>query len=715
MRRNPTTWYQLRWPREVTADQLHAAFAALTTVLGTPCVVEATGSNAEVVHRLGLYGQDRSGLMAQLRDAIPGLVLIPIRRPSQHIDRAVRVRFSTPARALHTDNPEQVARSVLTALADVGKDEALTLQWVLGRPLAPVAVPNDARLTGDPVRDVVSVLVAPQRSLDTESRRSLRDKRSEPGWRALGRLGVQAATSGRQRQLIARLAGSLRTAESPGLRLQIHPVTPNAVAHATLPHRLPVRLNLSELAVVAGWPIGVASTLPVASAGSRALPPSRRIPKTGRVVGMATFSGRERTLALAPLDSLRHTEVLGPTGTGKSTLLINLIVQDMERHRGVLVLDPKGDLIADVLDRVPDHRTADVVVLDPTDAEPVGLNPLTLSGRSPELVADQVLSVFHNLYAAHWGPRTQDILHAGLLTLARFPGATLAALPLLLSDGRFRRHVMSGVDDPIALGPFWASFERWSEAERATATAPVLNKLRPFLLRPQLRAVIGQSAPRFQLNQLFTERKIVLVNLAKGLLGPEASALLGALVLSQFWQATLGRAAIPQARRHPVFVYLDEFADYLQLGTDLGDALGQARGLGVGLILAHQFLHQLDPAMRSAVLANARSRVCFQLAAEDARVMAAGSDQPAPEDFTSLAAYECYVQLMAGGAVQPWCSAATLPAPEPTSSADAIRANSAGTYGVPAAETETILRKLVLGQDHRHAGDLAPRRRGGQP
>src|ERR1700674_774995 len=120
MRRNPTTWYQLRWPREVTADQLHAAFAALTTVLGTPCVVEATGSNAEVVHRLGLYGQDRSGLMAQLRDAIPGLVLIPIRRPSQHIDRAVRVRFSTPARALHTDNPEQVARSVLTALADVG-------------------------------------------------------------------------------------------------------------------------------------------------------------------------------------------------------------------------------------------------------------------------------------------------------------------------------------------------------------------------------------------------------------------------------------------------------------------------------------------------------------------------------------------------------------------------------------------------------------------
>ena len=137
MRRSPTTWYQLRWPREVTTDQLHAAFAALTTVLGTPCVLEASGSNAEIIHRLGLYGQDRSGLLSQLRDAVPGLGLVLIQRPAQDVDRALRLRFSTPARALRTDDPEQVTRSVLTALADVGKDEALTLQWVLGRPLIP--------------------------------------------------------------------------------------------------------------------------------------------------------------------------------------------------------------------------------------------------------------------------------------------------------------------------------------------------------------------------------------------------------------------------------------------------------------------------------------------------------------------------------------------------------------------------------------------------
>ena len=210
---------------------------------------------------------------------------------------------------------------------------------------------------------------------------------------------------------------------------------------------------------------------------------------------------------------------------------------------------------------------------------------------------------------------------------------------------------------------------------------------------------------------MFTERKILLVSLSKGLLGPETSALLGSLVVSQLWQAVLGRAAIAPERRHPVLVYVDEFQDYLHLPLDLADALAQARGLGVGFTLAHQYLHQLDPAMRSAVLANAQSRLAFRLPSEDARIIAADSAL-APEDFQSLGAFQCYAQLVATAAVQPWCSALTMPPSPALSDPAVIRAASRSAYGVKRAEIEADLQALFFDRRQPADDDLTPRRRG---
>jgi hypothetical protein len=272
------------------------------------------------------------------------------------------------------------------------------------------------------------------------------------------------------------------------------------------------------------------------------------------------------------------------------------------------------------------------------------------------------------------------------------------------------------VHDPIGLDTFWASFEAWSEQERTSAIAPVMNKLRPFLVRPELRGVIGQANPRFDVRQVFTERKLLLVNLAKGQLGPETSALLGSLVITRLWQATLGRSAIAPERRHPVFVYVDEFQDYLHLPLDFADALAQARGLRVGFVLAHQYLHQLEPAMRSAVLANAQSRVAFRLGADDARQLSAGSGL-APEDFQGLGAFQCYTQLVAKAAVQPWCSARTLPPVDSTSDPRAVRAASRQTYGTDRSDIDAGIRELVLRRRAGSDDDLGPRRRpnGGRP
>lgn len=716
MRSVALTWYRLRWPREVEPEPLAHVFRLLATSAGCPVIFEAVGSPGEVEHRLALAASRADGISDQLRAALPGLALETMKaRPALVATRAVELRLSTARRSLCTDDLAGVSRALLTALAGVRRGERLAVQWALGRTVASSAIPTE--LTGMSHESWLgAVLLAPfgaPKPADAEVRSALRIKHAEPGWKAAGRIAVSAKRRGRERQLVQQVLGALFGAEAPGISFRVRPMSARRVIEASVPRwHLPLGLNASEMAAVSTWPVGLTSELPVAMVGSRLVAPSAAIPRKGRIVGRATFPGQERPLALTPADSLRHLHALGPTGSGKSTLLLNLIAQDIAAKRAVVVIEPKGDLIAAVLEHVPPERVADVVLLDPTDTErPVGLNPLALGGRSPELAADQLLGLMHSLYAAHWGPRTHDILGASLLTLARLPGMTLAALPLLLTDAGFRRRVVARVSDPIGLGPFWSAYEAWSDAERTAAIAPVMNKLRPLLLRPELRAIVGQTRRTFDLRRVFTERKILLVNLSRGLLGPETAALLGSMVVSQLWQAILGRVAVAPERRHPVFVYVDEFQDYLRLPLDFADALAQARGLGVGFVAAHQYMHQLDPAMRSAVLANAQSRVAFRLPSEDARVIAADSVLAA-EDFQSLGAFQCYTQLVVKAAVQPWCSAATVLPGKPISDPAAIRAASRTAYGVDRAEVEADLHELLFGQRQTDRDDLAPRRRG---
>lgn len=711
------TWFDLRWPRTIEPDQLAAIGRLLVASAGTPVVLQASGTATGVDHHLAVPTSRAALISTQLRAALPGLAVVEVDRQNYQaapLKRALRLSLTSRRRSLTIPDPEAFARSLLTALAHVGPGERLVLQWTLVRRLAPTVVPTKSagqHPESWPQALLRAPFVAPMPP-DSEARTAQRHKQSEPGWRAIGRVAVNASTVPRQRQLLGAVLGALRAAEGPGVRWRAANEHPRRLTSLGGWYR-PLSLNTSELLAVSSWPLGSTARLPVRTTGSRPLAPSKAIPATGRVIGTSNWPGEPRALGLSAADSLRHLHVLGPTGVGKSTLLLNLIVQDMNQGRAVVVIEPKGDLIADVLARVPKHRLNDVVLLDPTDdARPVGLNPLVNSGsRSPELMADGLLSVFHGLYAAHWGPRTQDILHASLLTLARTPGMSLVGLPLLLSNPGFRRRLVGKLNDPIALGPFWAGFEAWSDAERTTAVAPVMNKLRPFILRPQLRRAIGQANPRFDLRQVFTERRILLVNLSKGQLGAEAAALLGSLAVGQLWQATLERSRIAPERRHPVMVFIDEFQDYLHLPTNLSDALAAARGLGVGLTLAHQHLHQLEPSMRSAVLANARSRVCFQLPAEDARTLAATSPQLDAEDFHGLGSFEVYAALVANGAVQPWCSAMTEPPNQPTSDPAEVRAACRQRYGTPRAEIDADLERLVGGSRTPGTDDLSPRRR----
>jgi hypothetical protein len=714
--------YRLVWPRETTGAVVTTAVRALAATAGTPVTLEALGRFGRVEHRLHLVEGRSGAVISQLRAAIPGVALEHIQPdPLPDFGLALDLRLTTRRRALRTDNSDATSRSVLTALANVGREEALLLRWHLTDRLHPTPVPSagHALLPESLTRAILSASFGTPPPADADTRGALRQKQGEAGWRLVGQLGVAAASAPRRQQLANAVLGALRTAEAPGVQIGARATSGRAL------HRPPrhgrIRLNVSELSAVAGWPIGVTTELPVLQLSSRRLPASRAIPVAGRVIGESTWPGAGRNLALTPEDSRMHLHLLGPSGVGKSTLLVNLALQDIRAGRGLVAIDVKGDLVSDILARTPVDRAGDVVVIDPARVDaPVGLNPLAATG-SPELAADDLLSVFHALYAANWGPRTQDILGAALMTLAKVGGHSLVSVPLLLTHEGFRRRVIGKVGDPIGVGAFWAQYEAWSEPERTLAIAPVLNKLRPFVMREGLRRIVGQAQPKFQFDDVFAHRRIVLIDLAKGRIGLEAARLLGAFALMLLWQAILNRSHVQAEKREPVIVLLDEFQDYLALPLSLEDALAQARGLGVGFTLAHQHLKQLTPSVKAAVLANARSRVCFQLAAEDAREFARNQTLLAAEDFMSLDAYHFYSQLVAGSKVQPWCSGRTFEAGRQYGRAAWIREQSAERYGTPASEVDEQLERLIAprtatagsGRTADEPDDLTPRRRSG--
>ena len=556
-RRPALSWLTLHWPRTVDAGSCLAVLRQLAADRRAGVVViETSAAAGEVSYRLGVNPAAVDDLGHLLHSLVADIEITPTpERPK--VDAAWRVIVNTKQRALRHDDPVTVTRALLTGVAAARKNETVVIQWALGPRRVPLPVaPNSGAGTTEqsPWR---STFFGSNRPLDSEQRGALGAKRSEHGFACVARVGVQAKSAGRVRALAVGVLAGLRAAESPGVRLSITREQPSRLIDAVVPRlRWPLVMNVAELVGLTGWPVGDEPLPGVPREGARLLRGEARLAGHGRVIAQATAPGDNRQLGLAITDALQHLHVVGPTGTGKSTVLLNLIVQDMAAGRGVVVVDPKGQLVDDVLARVPQGRLGDVVVLDPADAQrPVGLNPLAGAAGNPELVADQVLAVFHGLYEKSWGPRTQDILHASLLSLAGRGDTSLCALPVLLTNPQVRRRLLAGLDDPIALSPFWAWFDGISDGERHQAIAPVMNKLRPFLLRRRVRGVLGQTKPRFQIEEVFTKQKIVLVSLAKGLLGSEASALLGSLFVAELWHATLRRAAVPAAMRHPVTVF----------------------------------------------------------------------------------------------------------------------------------------------------------------
>lgn len=460
-------------------------------------------------------------------------------------------------------------------------------------------------------------------------------------------------------------------------------------------------LSVPELAGIAHLPGETVVVPGLPRAGARALAPDTAIPSGGphsKPLGLAD-SGTDRPVALAVADARHHTHILGATGVGKSTLLAHWILADAEAGRGQVVIDPKGDLVTDILTRLP-KRLADKVVLFDADStsRPPCINPLDTTPEGLDLAVENLATIFSRIYARWWGPRTDDLLRAGLRTLCARPGTvTLVDLARLLTGEANLDRITRDVDDPVLRG-FWNAYTELSDAARAQVVGPLLNKLRTVLLRPFVRAAIAAGESTVDLAEVLNDGGICLARLPKGSLGDDTTRLMGSLLVARTWQAVTARSTTPTSQRADASLVLDEAQNFLNLSTPVEDMLAEARGLRLSLTLAHQNLGQLSRELREGISANARNKVIFSSSPEDARDLARHTGPWLSEhDLTHLDVHHAAARVLVGGQQAPPFTFTTRVLPDPTPGRSAEIRHAARTRTAPPEATS-------------RTGDTAPER-----
>jgi hypothetical protein len=381
-------------------------------------------------------------------------------------------------------------------------------------------------------------------------------------------------------------------------------------------------------------------------------------------IGKREVWGGEKPFGISAVDRRQHVYIIGKTGTGKTTLLRNLILQDIERCNGVGVIDPHGDLAEEILSAIPPRRTDDVLYFNPADGEfPIGFNLVRSTSRSRRhLETSAIVSAFKHIWRDSWGPRLEYILYAGVAALMECENVSLLALPRMLVDPRYRRWVIKQVSDPVVRAFWEKEFAAFDKRFLAETIAPIQNKVGQLLMAEPLRNVFGQVRSKIDPRFVIDNERIFIANLSKGLLGEDKANLLGSLLVSKFQSAAMERSDETEENRRDFYLYIDEFPNF---STDSFAAiLSEARKYRLNLTLSHQYMEQMQREVRGAVFGNVGSIVAFRVGLTDAQVLAnefgAGY---AAEQFTDLANYEIRVKMLELGENRDPFFAKTFPPP----------------------------------------------------
>lgn len=463
-------------------------------------------------------------------------------------------------------------------------------------------------------------------------------------------------------------------------------------------------LNIEEVASLYHLPHTNVETPNILWASAKTAEPPATLPLATQAnmhevspIAVTNFRGHNTIFGMPRTDRGRHMYIIGQTGVGKSGMLELLTISDIYSPFGFAVIDPHGDYAVNILKRIPEHRAKDVIYFNPADTDfPIAFNPMEVTDYKLKThTASELIGVLKRMFES-WGPRLEYILRYSLLALLDYPGATMLDITRILTEKKFRQEVLSYVEDPVVRN-FWnVEFASWNDKFAAEAVAPVLNKVGAFTANPIVRNIIGQPKSSFNIRQIMDERKILIVNLSRGLIGEDNASLLGALLVTKIQMGAMSRADVAQEERIPFYLYVDEFQNF---ATDsFAVILSEARKYALNLTVANQYIAQMSESVRDAVFGNVGSIVSFRTSADDARVMLKYFEPKFEEtDMVHMHNRHFVVSMTINGEKAQAFSATTMPIPpQPPDFSAFIVANSRQNYTVVREQIESFMHERYV-------------------
>ena len=639
------SWSEFHWQRPFAIDDVKAMLGQLVGLSRRKAVIfEIRIKQNKVRYLLGTEGQDRP----YIHQLIQSHRKIQFSKaPKREVMTSARlVRIKQSHYALKTDSVENMIRASLSLAKILQLDETVTVQLVLGTGSPPRLQPKDLPNLSAKWYQVITNNIP---ELSESSKKLMRQKLNQSTFKCEIRLGASSRSILRAKEFFTSLLSSFRMLETTAT-IELKPLAVQGFNRAQPPWSYPYSLAISDLACFLLLPISEENIAGVPNVHPKLVTPplgynvNRKIQRSLA----QTIEAESRPIQISAQAGKKHTVFLGSTGCGKTTTMSHLILSDIKsKHHSVVVVDAKGQLTHELLERTSAEHDEDIVVISPTAKRVVGINPfeLTKYGIEPEVIADYLLELFKGLYPEHFGIYSLDILSHSFLTLARIPNTSLVMLPSLLTNHSFRNKLLRELKDPIGLESFWNWFELLSEAQRHQMLNPILNKFRQFTLRPQLRAMLGQTNPNFSLAEIFKSRKIVLIPLNKAVIGSESAKLIGSLITSMLWMLILRQSSVEPNKRQSVFIYIDETPSFLGIpNANLDEALSQSRQFNVGWNIGFQHLAQMSPQLKAGIESNVANKIIFGLNLNEARDMAKSTLEISKEDFYSLPPFWAYIR-----------------------------------------------------------------------